>query len=95
MGIFVAVASQGFAIGHPGTDAPFIWIGPDGKPHRVGGWGQQAMAEVGAALATLNAASQIPDRAMQGQVFDVVQAMLKPHMAYLEKAGQPKRVSAQ
>ncbi len=93
MGILVAV--QGFTIGHPGTDAPFVVIGPDGKPHKVGGWGQQAMTEVSAALTTLGAASQIQDSAMQGRVFDVVQAMLKPHMAYLEQAAQSKQAAAQ
>ena len=40
---------------------------------------------------TLGAAAQITDRAIQEKVLDSVQAMLKPHMEYLEAAGRGTR----
>ena len=83
----ILVALQGFTLGNPGSDAGYWFIGPDGRPHRVGNWGAKEMAEVGAAMMTLGAAARIADNTMQARVLDTVQAMLKPHMAYLESAG--------
>jgi hypothetical protein len=84
----ILVAMKGFTIGNPGSDAGYWVIGADGPPHRVGGWGVREMAEVGAAFMTLGAAAQISDRTIQAKVLDSVQAMLKPHMEYLEAAGR-------
>ncbi|MEN0076705.1 MAG: hypothetical protein AAGC69_20140 [Paracraurococcus sp.] len=84
----ILVALKGFAFGPVGSDAGYWVIGTDGRPHHVGGWGEREKAEVGAALATLGAAAQVTDRAMQARLLDTVQAMLKPHMGYLQSAGQ-------
>jgi hypothetical protein len=84
----ILVALQGFTLGNPGSDAGYWVIGPDGRPHRVGGWGIREMTEVGTALMTLGAAARITDRAIQTKVLDNVQAMLKPHMEYLASAGK-------
>ena len=44
-------------IGHIGSDAGYTVIGSDGKVHHVGGWGPEALAEVRAATAVLQAAT--------------------------------------
>lgn len=79
------ISSRGIIIGPVGSDAGYWVLGPGGF-HRVGGWGQEAMAEVTAAVSVLAAASQVGNRAVQSRMLDVAQAMLKPHMEYIDKA---------
>lgn len=91
------ISSRGIIIGPVGTDGGYVVIGPNG-PHRVGGWGREAMAEVTAAVTVLGAATQVTNHGVQSRMLDMAHAMLKPHMEYLDKAfdeaGAPARVTA-
>ena len=47
-----------FLVGSAGSDAPGVWIGPDGKPHVVEGWGAEILNDVRVAVAILELASK-------------------------------------
>ena len=79
------MSSRGIIIGPVGSDAGYWVLGPNGF-HHVGGWGHEAMAEVTAVMTILGAASQIKTPDVQSRMLNLAQAMLKPHMEYLDKA---------
>jgi hypothetical protein len=71
-------------IGHIGSDAGFIIIGPDGKITRVPGWQPEAMAEVTHALNVVAEAAQLktPElaHATMKAAMDFVQKELNQHV---------------
>ncbi len=79
------MSSRGFIVGPVGSDAGYWVFGPNGF-HREGGWGQEAMLEVSAAIAVVSAASQVKTRGVQTQMLDLAHSMLKPHMEYVGRA---------
>jgi hypothetical protein len=67
-----------------GTDGPYIYIGPDGKIHRVPGWTPDALASLANAVDILRSAAQMKEPAVQEaaikSVMGHVQAQLGEHM---------------
>lgn len=73
-----------FFAGSPFTDAGGIYIGPDGKIHRVPGWNPEAISELGRAVSILGTAVQLKNPALAhgvtSSVLDFAQKELKTHM---------------
>jgi hypothetical protein len=48
-----------YFIGHVGSDAGVVYIGPDGKIHRQPGWNPEAMLELARAVSVIRDAVQL------------------------------------
>jgi hypothetical protein len=65
-----------------GTDAGYVYIGRDGKIHRVPGWSPEAISSVTNAINVLRSAAQIKEPAVQ-------EAAIKAVMSHVqEQVGQ-------
>jgi hypothetical protein len=65
-------------IGNRGGDAGYTVIGPDGKPHHVGGWGPEALAEVAASLNIIREATHL-------RTPELAQAAIRSVIGFAEK----------
>jgi len=66
-------------IGHIGSDAGYVYFGPDGKFHRVPGWQVEEMSDLRNAVTALQAAAQIRETG-------VAESVTKAVMPFVERA---------
>jgi hypothetical protein len=74
-------------IGHIGSDAGGWYIGPDGKIHRVPGWGVDQLADVSRALTGLRQIAQIKNAAVAERAVSGLVDMLKKDLGSHLKEG--------
>ena len=66
------MATQIVVFGHFGTDAGYVWIGPDGKIHRVPGWNPEQLSEVSKAVSILTQAAALKTPGLAEKVGSVL-----------------------
>jgi hypothetical protein len=80
----MALSTHIVVFGHFGSDAGYVYIGPDGKIHRVPGWNPEQLSEVSKAVSILAqaAALKTPGHAerISGVLNDFVQKEISSHV---------------
>ena len=82
-------------IGHPGSDAGYWWIGPDGKLHHVPGWTVEQLMEVGIAARLIAQATSLKTPALSQGVMSVLSNFVQEQVgAHVKEAGGISVISA-